>query len=289
MINKYRVKKRLFRILFYFLLYTAIIGIIAPFIIMVFSSLMSEHELYLSTYPNFHLIPEEHNSAKELFSTYTFLLTESKRGVLSFLNSIKIAIPTTLISVIFAALAAYPLSRTNIKGKNTILFTFLFASMVPTMAILIPLYLQWVKLKLYDTTWGVIIVLVAYILPFSIWIMKGFFDTIPDSLEEAAQIDGCSRYKALQKVIIPLALPGIGAVAVFAFISSWAEFLIPLVLTQRTAQVFTVYIGQYSNNEMAKYTWILASGVIACIPVIILAVLFQRFIVKGLIEGAVKG
>jgi len=285
----FRRKKRLFRILFYFLLYSAMFVILIPFIIMVLSSFMSEHEIYLNNYPNFHIFPNEWNTSGELFANYRGLLTSQKRVMASFINSLKIAITTTIIVTVFACLAAYPLSRTNLKGRNTILFMFLFATMVPTMAILIPLYLQFTKMGLYDTILAVIIVLTAYLLPFSIWVMKAFFDTVPDSLEEAALIDGCTRLEALIKVIIPLALPGIGAVAVFVFISSWAEFLIPLVLTRMDAQVFTVYIGLFVNSENVEISKVLAAGVISCIPVIALALGFQKLIVRGLIEGAVKG
>lgn len=285
----YRKKKVLYRILFYFLLYFSIFILLIPFIIMVLSSFMSEHEIYLNNFPNFHIFPNEWNTAGELFANYRWLLTKSERGISTFINSLQVAIPTTIIVTVFACLAAYPLSRTNIKGRNTILFIFLFASMVPTMAILIPLYLQFTKMGLYDSIWAVIIVLTAYILPFSIWVMKAFFDTVPDSLEEAALIDGCTRTKALIKVIIPLALPGIGAVAVFAFISSWAEFLIPLVLTRMDAQVFTMYIGLFVNAENVEVSKVLTAGVVACLPVVIMALLFQKLILKGLIEGAVKG
>lgn len=287
--KSYKVKRKLFRIFCYFLLYLSMFVILMPFIIMVLSSLMSEHEIYLNNYPNFHLFPREWNTLDELFANYKWLVTKSERGIATFINSLKIAIPTTIVSTLVAALAAYPLSRTTIKGRNVILFMFLFASMVPTMAILIPLYLQFVKVGLYDTIWAVIIVLTAYILPFSIWVMKAFFDTVPDSLEEAALIDGCTRWKALIKVIIPLALPGIGAVAVYAFISSWAEFLIALILTRMNAQVFTMYIGLFVNAENVEMSKVLTAGVVSCIPVVILALLFQKLIVRGLIEGAVKG
>jgi multiple sugar transport system permease protein len=287
--SSYKRKKIIFRVLFYFLLYSAMFIILMPFMVMVLSSLMSEHEIYLNNYPNFHIFPNEWNTLDELFANYSWLATKSERGIATFVNSLQVAIPTTIISTVVASIAAYPLSRSNLKGKNTILFIFLFATMVPTMAILIPLYLQFTKMGLYDNIWGVVVVLTAYILPFSIWVMKGFFDTVPDSLEEAALIDGCTRWKALIKIIIPLALPGIGAVAVYAFISAWAEFLIPLVLTRMNAQVFTMYIGLFVNAENVERSKVIAAGVVSCIPVVILALGFQKLIVRGLIEGAVKG
>lgn len=287
--SSYRIKKRLFRILFYFLLYISMFIILIPFIVMILSSFMSEHEIYLNNYPNFHIFPREWNSLSELFANYRWLLTKSERGIATFINSLQVAIPATVISTVVAVLVAYPLSRPTIKGRNTILFMFLFASMVPTMAILIPIYIQFVKIGLHDTIWAIIIVVTAYILPFSIWVMKAFFDTVPDSLEEAALIDGCTRLKALIKIIIPLALPGIGAVAVYAFICSWAEFLIALVLSRSDAQVFTMYIALFVNAENVEISKVLTAGVVSCIPVVILALVFQKLIIRGLIEGAVKG
>ncbi len=287
--SKYKTKDILFKILFYFLLYFSIIVILLPFFIMISSSFMSEHEIYNNNYPNFHIFPKEWTNIKGLFQNYLWFFEKGDRAFLAFINSLKVSIPSTLLSTLIACLAAYPLSRSKLKGKNIILFSFLFVTMVPTMAILIPLYLQFVKLKLYDTIWSVIIVLTAYILPFSIWVMKSFFDTVPDSIEEAALIDGCTRFKAMYKVIIPLALPGIGAIGIYAFISSWSEFLIPLILTKAKSQVFTMYIGLFVNAESIEISKILTMGVLASIPVVIIALAFQKLVIKGLTSGGVKG
>lgn len=285
----YSTKKKLFRTLCYFLLYFSMCIILMPLIIMFFNSFMSERELYTNNYPNFHIFPREWNTLGELFANYKWVVSTSGRGIDTFINSLKIVIPTTIISTIVACLAAYPLSRAKLKGRNTILFVFLFASMVPTMAILIPLYEQFVKMGLYDTIWAVIIVLTAYNLPFAIWIMKAFFDTIPDSLEEAAMIDGCTRIQSLTKIIAPLAMPGISAIAVYSFIFAWADFLIPLVLTRVKAQVFTAYIGTFISTEYKEVTTVLALGVVSSIPVVIIALAFQKLIIRGLTEGAIKG
>ena len=289
MVNPYKVRKNFFRGFCYFLLYASMLIILIPFIIMFIVSLYSERELYLNVYPDFRLFPTDWNTLGELFANYPKLMSTGGATYRTFLNSIKIAIPTTIITTVVAVITAYPLSRTVVKGRNIILFLFLFASMVPTMAILIPLYLQFIRIGMYDKTWGVSIVLTAYLIPFSIWIMKSFFDTVPDSLEEAAMIDGCSRIKALTKIIIPLALPGIGAVAVYAFISAWSEFLIGLILTKSNAQPFTVYIGLFANTEYLELTRLMTAGVLSCLPVVVLALIFQRLIVRGLMEGGVKG
>ena len=284
----YRKKKKLFRILCYFLLNSTLLVLLIPFIIMILSSFMSENELYLNLYPNFHLFAKGWNTLRELFSNYIKLLGSSA-GLRAFIDSLIVGISTTIVVIISSCLAAYPLSRSKLKGRNTILFIFLFASMVPTMAILIPIYIEFIKIGLYDTYLGIILVLAAFILPFSIWIMKAFFDTIPPSLEDAASIDGCTKVGVLVKIIIPLAGPGIGAVAVYTFIAAWSEFLIPLVISRSNIQVFTVYIGTFISAQNISMTQIITAGVISCIPVVILALIFQKLIVKGLIEGAVKG
>jgi len=282
-------KNKLFRTLFYFLLYASVLVIMFPILILIFSSLMSEHELYLNHYPNFHLFPSEWNTLSELFDNYRYVITSSKKAIATFINSLKIAIPTTIIATLTACLAAYPLSRSKMKGRNMILLLFLFASMVPTMAILIPLYLQFVNLSLYDTIWGLVIVLTAYTLPFSIWVMKSFYDTIPDALEEAALVDGCTRFKALLRIILPVAMPGVGAVSVYTFIIAWSNFVIGMILTKTNSTPFTVYVGVLSNMENMEVTIILTTGVISSVPVVILALLFQKVIIRGLVEGAVKG
>jgi multiple sugar transport system permease protein len=280
-------KRKFYRILSYILLYFMTFIMLIPFIIALLNSFMGEHELYNNHYPNFHFIANEWDTLNELFENY-LIVFKSTAGIDAFIDSLWIAIPTTILVTILSSLAAYPLSRIKLKRGGIILFAFLFASMVPTMAILIPIYLQFTKYGLYDSYLGIIIVLTAFILPFSIWIMKAFFDTVPPSLEDAASIDGCTRFGALVKIIMPLALPGIGAVGIYTFIASWSEFLIPLVLSRINVKVFTVYIGTFSNAQNVRLTLILAAGVISCLPVVILALLFQKIIIKGLIEGATK-
>ncbi len=285
----YNRKKKLFRIIAYFLLYSTIILILSPFVLMLLGSFMSEHEIYLNNYPNFHILPKEWHTSDDLFVNYKWLVSKADRAIDTFLNSLKVTIPTTIISTIIACLAAYPLSRMNLKRRNIILFAFLFATMVPTMAMLIPLYVQFINLRMYDTVWAIIIVETAYIVPFSIWVMKAFYDTIPDSLEEAAMIDGCTRFKALMRIVLPLSVPGIGAIAVFSFISTWSEFLAAIILTSNKAQVFTAYVGLFVNSENVETSKVLTLGVVSCIPVVLIALLFQKLIIRGLTEGAVKG
>ncbi|NPV55025.1 MAG: carbohydrate ABC transporter permease [Firmicutes bacterium] len=258
--------------------------LLIPFFWMFVTSLMREREIYSNNYPNFHVLPQH-----PTFHNYISIFTEVQGGYQSFANSLAIALPTTAIVVVLAVLAAYALSRLRVKGKNTILFTMLFSSMVPTMGILIPYYLFTIKAGLYDTKLILILTYVAYIMPYSVWVMKGFFDTIPASLEEAAMVDGCTRLQALYKIILPLSLPGLAATGIFAFISSWNEFLIGLVLTETKSVPYPVWISLFVGVYKVAFAQLMAAAVVATIPVIIVALLFQKWILQGLIEGAVKG
>ena len=258
--------------------------LLIPFFWMFVTSLMREREIYSNNYPNFHILPQH-----PTFHNYISIFTEAQGGYQSFVNSLAVALPTTAIVVVLAVLAAYALSRLRVKGKNTILFTMLFSSMVPTMGILIPYYLFTIKSGLYDTKLILILTYVAYIMPYSVWVMKGFFDTIPASLEEAAMVDGCTRLQALYKIILPLSLPGLAATGIFAFISSWNEFLIGLVLTETQSVTYPVWISLFVGVYKVAFAQLMAAAVVATIPVIVVALLFQKWILQGLIEGAVKG
>lgn len=274
---------RLKTIFIYILITLVMILILTPVFLIISNSLMTEREIYSSYYPNFHIIPN--NATLQNY----FDLFKEQRFRESFYNSLSISIPTTLVVLTISSMAAYSISRMKIRKKGLVLFLYLFTSMLPTMAILLPLYIQSVKLNLYDTRLVMILILSAYITPFSVWILKSFFDAIPSSLEEAALIDGCNRIKALLRIILPLSLPGLGAISVFAFIASWSEFLIGVILTSTKAQPYTVYVGMFVSTEKILFGQLLAAAVVAMVPVIVIALIFQNFIVKGLIAGAVKG
>ena len=251
---------------------------------MITTSFMSEGEIYSNNYPNFHLLPR-----KVTLENYRSLFTQDPRFYQTFTNSIKVSLPVTLIVTVITSLAAYSLSRFRLKRRNLYMFLFLFTSMVPTMGILIPYYLVTLKMHLYDTYFILIVTYIAYISPFSIWIMKSFFDTVPENLEDAGTIDGCTKMQILRLIILPLSLPGIAAVAVFSFISAWNEFLIALILTEVKAQTFPVWIGTFVGMYEIKFGKLITAGVLSCIPVVVIALIFQKWIIRGLTEGAVKG
>ena len=205
------------------------------------------------------------------------------------MNSLIVASSTTLLTIIIGSLAAFAFSRFRFKGKDVFLLIFLLSQMLPGASVIIPLFQLIRKVGLYDTYIGLILTHTAVLLPFVIWLLYGFFKTIPQEVEDAALIDGCSRMKALTKVLLPLALPGLGATALFAFLGSWNEFFFALILAEsdkvRTIPVgIGLFVGEYRDvwNQMS------AAAVFFSIPPLILFLLLQRTFVKGLSAGALK-
>ncbi|GCE08327.1 carbohydrate ABC transporter permease [Dictyobacter aurantiacus] len=222
-------------------------------------------------------------------SNYATILTN---GVVipPFTNSAIMAISTMILVVILSGLAAYPLSRFQFRFKNTLMLGVLFASALPILALVTPLYAMYVSLNLQDTLQGVILFFVASALPFSIWLMKNFLDSVPYELEEAAWIDGASTFTALIRVVLPICAPGISVVAVWSFLGAWTNFFVPLILLQTqelepaSVNIYTFFgsYGQVNYGQLAAYAMLYA------LPAVALYTLVSRFFVKG-ISGGLKG
>ncbi|NLE75427.1 MAG: carbohydrate ABC transporter permease [Chloroflexi bacterium] len=206
-------------------------------------------------------------------------------------NSFITCTATALLATAGATFAGYALSRLTFPGKRPFLLVILATQMFPHVLILISLYVMYRELKLMDTHLGLILAFTTFAVPFSVWMMKGFFDSIPGEIEEAALIDGCTRMTALRKVVLPLVSPGLLAVGLFSFLDGWNNLLYPLTLTTsaevRTipAGLLTSFLGQF------KHDWggMMAACVVVTIPTTIVFVLLQRYLVQGLTAGAVKG
>jgi multiple sugar transport system permease protein len=201
-------------------------------------------------------------------------------------NSVVISLATMVCSLVFGALAAYPLSRLQLPRKNWFLTASIALRMIPSMVLIIPMFLLMRQLRLLDTHLSLIIVYTTFLLPYVIWMLKNFFDQIPYALEAAARMDGCTRLQALFRVLIPVAGPGVVATAVFAFIGAWNEFLFGLILSTRLAVPITVKLSAlvggtfHSDNSLVA-----ATGMLAIIPVVVLVFVLNRYIVRGLVEG----
>jgi multiple sugar transport system permease protein len=207
-----------------------------------------------------------------------------------FTNSLIMAISTMLLVMILASLAAYPLSRYQFRFKALLMYLILFTSALPILALVTPLYAMFNTLQLTDTLQGCILFFTASSLPFCIWLMKNFLDSVPVELEEAAWIDGASVLASLFRILIPLAAPGLAVVGVWSFLGAWTNFFIPLIILQSqdllpaSVHIYTFFgaYGQVNYGQLAAYAMLYA------LPAVALYTLVSRFFVKG-ISGGLKG
>jgi ABC-type glycerol-3-phosphate transport system permease component len=209
---------------------------------------------------------------------------------LYFWNSFEVAATSTVLAVAVSIYAAYAIARIRFRGRGAFGLLLLTTQMFPHILIVIPLFLIMRRLGLLDTHLSLIIPYTAFSLPFSIWMLRGFFEAIPEELEAAAAVDGATMLGTFHRIILPLAGPGLAAVTMFDFIRSWNEFLFALVFLQ-SHDLFTMPIGLASFQEEYAFRWdlIMAGSGIIALPVLFFFLLMQRFIVQGLMAGAVKG
>jgi multiple sugar transport system permease protein len=277
--RNYRIIKILSRIIIYSLVLLAVFLSLAP-IVYLFITSFKEPDLTFAVPPVWVFAPTAQNY-NEVLSTTNF----SKY----FMNSVSIALITVAIAIFLGSLAAYGFSRFRFRGKFWLKMGALVPQMLPPIVLVVPLYVLFNRLDWIDTRQALIVSYLTFTIPLSIWMMTGFFDDVPIELEEAAMIDGCSRIGALIRVSLPLAVPGIAATAILAFIYCWNEFLYAVILTGREARTLPVIITSFMTNKSILWGRIAASGSLVLIPVIIFALLAQRYLVRGLGKGAVKG
>ncbi|HJR64065.1 MAG TPA: carbohydrate ABC transporter permease [Gemmatimonadaceae bacterium] len=205
-------------------------------------------------------------------------------------NSLVVAGTTTLFCVTVGALAAYALARTEFRGKRVILAFILAVTMFPQISIVSPLYMLLRALRLINTYPGLILPYLTFAMPLAVWLLVGFFRQLPADLEEAALVDGASRWQSFTKVILPLAVPGLATTAILTFIYCWNEFLFALSFTLGPErQTVPVAIALFRGQYQVPWGQILAASVVATAPVAAIVLVFQRRIVQGLTAGAVKG
>jgi arabinogalactan oligomer/maltooligosaccharide transport system permease protein len=205
-------------------------------------------------------------------------------------NSIIISFFVTLVGVGLAATTGYAFSRYRFKGRNASLLAIITTQMFPVTMLLLPLFIMLIKLGLYDSYIGLIIAYSATALPFTVWQMKGYYDTIPFSLEEAAMIDGAGQVFTFYRIVLPLALPALAITALFSFMTAWSEYLVAAVLLQDQA-LYTLPIGlkQFTSNMEVSWGLYSAGAIVVSIPVVVLFLLLNRWLVSGLTLGSVKG
>ena len=297
-IREGKAKKYVSRVVLYGLVIIIVIWTLAPFSWLFVSGLFPYKELLSDRTTSWF---PKNPTLKNFQAMFDMSSHIGQRFIYALRNSLIVAGSVTVICLIFGTLAAYALARLRFPFKNNIVMSLIAIRMLPTIALVIPFFViirtldyhliqTNINFNFYNTKINLIILYIAFILGFVIWIMRGFFLTIPHELEEAARIDGCTRLQALWRIILPLSAPGLVATGIFTFLLAWDEFVLALVFTKTTnAITLPVYIVSLGSQYIHGYDQIAASGFIAALPPVILALLFQKFLVKGLMAGSIKG
>jgi multiple sugar transport system permease protein len=220
------------------------------------------------------------------FSNYVVLFKDGDAKAVW--NSLVIATGSTILAMVLGTLCAYGLARHKTGGEH--LSNWIISQrMVPPIAVVFPIFLLYVFFGWVDTYVGMILLYTAFNLPYVIWMMRGYIQDIPKSLEESALVDGCTRWQVIWKVVVPMCRAGLFATAIFTFVFAWNEFLFALVLTRTEATTYTVQVTHYFGGQSNFWTKIAAMSVLGTMPVFIAVVFMQRYMVRGISLGAVKG
>ncbi len=205
-------------------------------------------------------------------------------------NSLEVAISVVLLNLLIGIPAAYAIAKIRFHGRSASIYFMLATRVIPDIALVVPFFLIIKRLGLIDNILSLIVTYLAVTVPFTVFVLVSYFESLPDELDKAARVDGCSRLQALTHVFLPLAVPALIAIVLFTFLTSWNEFLLALMFTQTTAsQTLPIVVASFASDFTISFSFINAAGVVAIVPPVILALLFERFIVSGLTAGAVKG
>jgi multiple sugar transport system permease protein len=282
-----------------------IVYVMAPVGWLVSSSLQSEAEItsvpphwvpHMPTMGNFAAIfksgdqPAADGDRKEGAAGASFIPSTAKNLLPSMWNSFIVAAAVVVLNLLVSVPAAYALAKIRFVGRTSSIYIMLTSRVIPDIALVVPFFLLIQKLGLLDNLLSLIITYLAITVPFSVFILLGYFESLPDELDKAARVDGCSRFQTLTLVFLPLATPSLVAVVLFTFLTSWNEFLLALMFTQTPAsQTMPIVIAAFTSDFNISFSFINAAGVLAIIPPVIIAIIFERYIVSGLTAGAVKG
>ncbi|MDX3387177.1 carbohydrate ABC transporter permease [Streptomyces niveiscabiei] len=267
------------------LLYLGVAAVVAyclaPFYWMVVSSVRSTSDIFDTS-----LLPTSVS-----FENYRAVFSPSQGFGRALLNSLIVSGTTTVLALLLATFTAYAMARLNFRFKRLILTLIIATSMFPVVSIVVPLLKLFTDIGWINTYQAMIVPSMSFVLPLAVWNLTTFFKQMPDELEEAAMIDGCTRGQAFRKVIIPIAAPGIFTTAIIAFIAAWNEFLIALSMTNRPSiQTAPVAISKFTGATQfdVPFGSQMAAGVLVTVPLVIMVLVFQRRIVAGLTAGAAK-
>lgn len=203
------------------------------------------------------------------------------------MNSLVSSLIATIAVLLIAVLAGYAFARLDFRGKNTLFMMVIVTMALPAYAVIIPLYKIMIDLGLVDTQVGISLIYISAFMPLSFWLMRNYFNTIPKELDESAMIDGASRFRALL-TILPLTFPGMVTAAILTFLSSWGQFLIPLLFAPSKTKPLTVLITEFNGRYTMDYGMITAAGIITMIPPVLIVLLLNKYLISGLMDAAVK-
>ncbi|MFF4275110.1 carbohydrate ABC transporter permease [Streptomyces sp. NPDC001536] len=204
-------------------------------------------------------------------------------------RSLIVSLSVVAIGIVIGLLAALAISRFAFRGRKIVIVGILAVQMVPLVAMIIPVFLLLNDLGQYDRLSGLVLTYLTFILPFTVWTLRGFIVNIPKELEEAAMVDGCSRTMAFIRVVFPLLAPGMVATSVYGFIQAWNEYLYALMLLSQENQTATVWLGNFTTKHGTEYAPMMAGSTLMAVPIVVLFLLVQRKMAAGLTAGAVKG
>ncbi len=263
--------------------------IFLPILWLVSASLSTQVELF--TVPP-HWVPQHptFQNYLDIFFPSGAASSVPRTFAVSIWNSFKVASAVTVICLVIGSFAAYALVRIPFRFSHSIQIGILGTRMIPEVSLVLPLFIIASSLALINKPGVLIITYLSFALPFAIWMMAAFFQTVPIELEEAARLDGCTRLQILFKVVMPIAVPGLISTAMFTFLLAWDEFFYALIFTSTLdAKTAPVAIAEFIGRYAVNITGMMAGGVLVALPPIILAFIFQRYIVSGMTAGAVKG
>ena len=281
MLTNYRLQKQVSTVLLYILIAIVLVIIAFPVYWLISTSLKPGVESLTN--------PPTYIPSRLVFDNYVAVLKSENVKFLK--NSLIVAVASTFLTTLMGAMAAYALSKTYIAFwiRRALMLWILVTRIFPPITTAIPYYVIIKNLGLADTYAALIITYVSYGLPFVIWLMLGFFQDLPADIEKAAIVDGCSMWQRFRLVVLPLTLPGLAVTAIFAFIYAWNEFLYASILTSFTAKTLPVVISTFISDQYMRWGEMSAMGSMMIIPVMIFALATQKYLVRGLTFGAVKG
>ncbi len=269
------------RVFFYIVIIFVLIIMLGPLLWLIFTSVRPERAIFS--------IPPEWIPREIIWYNYEIALSKYQVGR-QFINSMVISLSVVLLNILIGIPAGYAFARFRFRGDTSFFIIFLLLRMIPWITILIPLFIMFSRVRLLDTLLSMILVHTAAKLPVTVWLMRGFFREIPLEIEESAKVDGCSLFQVLTKVAFPLAAPGTGAVAIMAFIFTWNDLITATVLTSTTAsRPMTAGLMDFVLQYRIAWGPMTAAGTLMLIPAVIFCLWAEKFLIRGLTFGAIKG